>query len=447
MEGSSLKTRALEKSRATRAGTRAGAKALAKAAAKVELKSKASPKSSSDFNLAPIQFLLVSSPYEKKVCWVEIEDTKARGGKVNPLIDAGLELPQDIAVDRVRGLLYVADVDAKKVLQYKIAVVSDDPDESDVKKATKRKMITDGIQLPIVEDVAARWLSVDPQQGHLFYTDQDRNSINKVDFETIKRIMNGDFAASDLNYIAEAEAQAAEAVLLAAKKGKRAPPVPKPEIRELYSKASGDQHISKPAGLSTNGDDVFWGNEADGVSAGSLVEGETRPRAAPINVKTAAMVDTGGESSTETAGITTYPKVHATNENKVFGVVVTHNAVIYTAEKSSVYGVPRGGGPVATFTETMETPRGMVWDGDGTVYVADQVGSTVYSFASGILPDASNQPEMKRTVSLNDAFGVALLTEDDPGFNPDWAGTSPRGPLFGLVGGIALLNVFINYGA
>ena len=40
---------------------------------------------------------------------------------------------------------------------------------------------------------------------------------------------------------------------------------------------------------------------------------------------------------------------------------------------------------MVTLADSFQAPRGLAWDGDGTIFVADQAGSMVYSFPSGRL--------------------------------------------------------------
>jgi len=115
-------------------------------------------------------------------------------------------------------------------------------------------------------------------------------------------------------------------------------------------------------------------------------------------------------------------RVLSSNTDTVFGVAVTHNAAIYTDSAQFVYGVPLTangvpGGGVITFTDTLEAPRGIVWDGDGTVYVADQGGNTIYSLPVGRLAATSAE----RVVDLHDAYGLALLSETDPAWSTNQA--------------------------
>jgi DNA-binding beta-propeller fold protein YncE len=344
--------------------------------------------------LTPRQFLLISSPMEKKICYTALEDFKATPtGAVSPLIDSGLMSPQGIAVDKVGGFLYIADMDARKVFRYSLVV-------------KEGKLMTTGVQMTVVSGKVPRWVAVDMHQN-LYYSDPENGLVGKVDADTIDQIAAGEITAEDLVTRQEKEEEAlanaeAQANLAQMKMPPTAPPEPKPEMMMLYQKGA-NPHVARPSGIATNSVNVFWGNEASGTTAGAIVSGEVDPQAPAVALS-------GGESGQSSQAFSS--TVLAVNTNKVFGVTITHNAVVYSDAARSVYGVPMTGGPVATFTDQLEAPRGLAWDGDGTVYVADQAGSVVYSFPSGKL--AATQTS--RVVTLHDAFGVALLSELDPGF-------------------------------
>merc|ERR1719316_2532964 len=93
------------------------------------------------------QFLFVSSPAEKKVCWTELNNFKSTEGRVHPLIDSGLEAPTGIALDRIRGHLYVADYAAKKIFRYGYKVRT----TSDSSGGVKRSVTSTGVRLTVLQ--------------------------------------------------------------------------------------------------------------------------------------------------------------------------------------------------------------------------------------------------------------------------------------------------------
>jgi len=73
--------------------------------------------------------------------------------------------------------LFVADLDARKIIQYKI-VGEVDPE------TLQKSLKTYGTPTIIVQDIDVRWLTVD-QEGNIYYTDQTTSSINKITLELI----------------------------------------------------------------------------------------------------------------------------------------------------------------------------------------------------------------------------------------------------------------------
>merc|ERR1719181_226928 len=76
-----------------------------------------------------------------------------------------------------------------------------------------------------------------------------------------------------------------------------------------------------------------------------------------------------------------YPKMLAQNAPKAMGVCVARSNVFFTAENQILYGVKAAGGTVAEIYQHFVTPRGCAYDGEGTIYVADEDGS-VHSLPS-----------------------------------------------------------------
>jgi DNA-binding beta-propeller fold protein YncE len=350
----------------------------------------------------------MSSPKEQKIVYIEIKNLKAysphydwpvKPPRVSPLIDAGLTTPMGIAIDRTHGYIYVADLDASSIFRYKFFVADGQFGE--------KRLVSDGVQLTVVNNREARWCSCDIH-GNLYFTDQSSNSVFKLDYATIEELASEKFGASDLQTVAEAEEEElaqAEAAEKLAKSGNNMPqtppPPPKPIIHILYEKTE-NPNVMKPSGVATNGVNLFWANEKGGDSAGSVVEGEVHPIAPPVS---------GGEDSEGAPLFTT--RQLAGNSQAAFGVALTPSFIIYGDETQNVYGVKYSGGQVTTFTNKIQAPRGLAFDGDATAYVADQGSQAVYSFPCGILAPVG----ISRIVGFHDVFGLAILNENDPAWH------------------------------
>jgi hypothetical protein len=386
--------------------------------AKVGLRAHAKAKKGDEpEDLAPLQILIMSSPMEQKIVYVQLKNLKAyspqydwpvRPPRVSPLIDAGLTTPMGLAIDKTHGFLYVADLDGNSIFRYKFYV-------ADGVKGEK-KIISDGVQLTVVTGKEPRWCTCDIH-GNLYFTDQSSNSIFKVDYGTIGEIAAEKFKAEDLQTVQEAEEEAlaqAEAAEKLAKSGNKlpqpAPPPPKPIIHALYA-AGTAPNVVKPSGIATNGVRLYWANEKNGDKEGSVVEGEVHPVAPPV----------ADDSTTQGDEDAAPPEPHfedkavAKNAAGAFGVALTPSYILYGDETQYVYGVKYSGGAVSTFTSKIQQPRGIVYDGDATAYVADQGSQAVYSFPCGLLPGGS--VGISRIVGFHDVFGLAIINENDPAWH------------------------------
>lgn len=393
----------------------AGASRIRRAAA-ITTASSAGESSGGEFSptMTVAQFLFVSSPAEKKVCWTELENFKSTEGRVQPLIDSGLEAPNGIALDRINGHLYVADYAAKKIFRYRIKVKTEK--ESD--GTEKKSMSSDGVRLTVLEGFHPRWLSVDPR-GDLIFTNEDANSVNRLPYDTIEKIASGEVLPKNLVTVAEKDLEATSAALTATATAVDEEADPKYEVFSLYE-AGTNPHLAVPSGVYTDGVAIYWGNKGSGTEKGSVVEGSVQPTA-PLSSAT-----TGGIFETS---------IIANNTDQVYGVVKTRGALMFADELTRVYGVALSGGSVYELTDKVGEPRGLVWDGDNTVYIADQQSGKIWSMPSGRLSEG--QP-IEEATQLNDAFGLALLTERDEAFKSSAQGQGPGAGRLTLVAAAAL---------
>lgn len=351
--------------------------------------------------LTPLQFLLVSSPAERKVGYIQMRNFQGANAEISALVDSGLGAPHGIAFDRQRGDLYVTDTVARKIFRFGVMVQEGDDGSY--------SLVTDGDRLTVVENKLSRWVAVD-NSGDLYFTDDEANSVNKITADVMDQIAQGIFQGRDLvtvsESILESEAAAAASSELAAGATTTEAPSPEPRILAFYE-AAANPHVALPGGILTDSISLYWAN---GANAGSVVQGSTHPEA-PVGLAHGARA-----ASFETT-------VVANSTGPVFGVSKTHNLIIYTSG-GSVYGVSRNGGDPIAFTNGLEQPRGLVWDGDSTIFVADQAGNTVYSLPCGRL---SESMPLAHAFDFNDVFGLALLEGTDPAFEIR-AGAEHRAP-------------------
>jgi sugar lactone lactonase YvrE len=265
-----------------------------------------------------------------------------------PLISEGLESPVGLAMDQARHGLYVADPQALKIYRYIVTATS------------TGLMVGEAVQ--VVSNFQARWVAVD-SHGNLFFSDEQNNAIYKVDKSQLvnpaTNFLEGETVA---HYIDDEVAE----------------PV------KLYD-ASKTPEVSAPGGVAVDNYRVFWTNKVLGTQHGSVVQGfEEPPPGAP-----------------------TLAEKVADNTLKVYGVCLSHSNIYFTDDKTFMYGMKKVGGAIATISEKMKGPRGCAFDGDGTVYFADETGNAVMSLPGNI----HNLAPMKlhKAFTLNGPFGLAVF--------------------------------------
>lgn len=334
--------------------------------------------------------LLITSPMEAKVCYVQVSSFRAIGGAVQPLIDSGLMAPYGIAYDMDDLSIFVTDVSARKIFYYKLAV------QQVSGFAYPYKVTVVGERKEILNNVNSKWVSV--YAGELYYSDEEARTINKISKHTIGRLVTGQITSADLigqaEMTSEALAESSASVNLAAvtRPTSSEDPLQMPVVVTLYQ-ASANPHVGVPGGLVADGVNLFWVNAGEGTEKGTVVQGEMVP-AAPANLA-------GGSGA---GTFETFPL--ANNSAVAYGIAETYNMLVYTSGSTEVYGISRSGGSPIIMTRQMQQARGVVWDGDGTVYIADQGASTIYSMPCGRM--AENLP-MDTTVDFHDAYGLAIL--------------------------------------
>jgi len=329
--------------------------------------------------LTPKQFLLISSPSEKKIVYTELKNFKSITGRTFALVDSGLSEPRDLAFDGERGALYVADSGAKKIYRYHVY-----RQES----GGSVGLITDGVQLCVSQNADVSWVNVD-LNGDVFYSDATAQTINRIPVDVIDMLAKGQYSASDLILLSEKSLESGGGAMsnLASK-----------YVYSVYE-GSVNPHVTTPGGLVSDGARIYWTNALSGRSAGSIVEGEVSPQLP--------------EPKNGEAVATAFPSRVLANETDTgYGVTKSNKYVFYAAEKNGV-GVVTGvteGGATFDFMTGLAAPRGLTWDGDQTIYVADEGAGTVYSFPGGRL--MTGAPFTKSAV-LRGAFGLAVFSEQD----------------------------------
>lgn len=101
-------------------------------------------------------------------------------------------------------------------------------------------------------------------------------------------------------------------------------------------------------------------------------------------------------------------EVLASNLPKAYGLCLGTNLVYYTDTQGSVFAAQRTGGGVRTLTNALKSPRGCVWDGHSTVYVADREANAVFALQSSM--SSNSHTTVRKAVDFDGAFGVAVFS-------------------------------------
>lgn len=296
-------------------------------------------------------------PFEKDVDVGQAQAVEAANGgammdpSVNPqTLISGLKGPIGLAVDMPRHGLYVADPEAMKIYRYVL-----------IPTATGLEV---GDQMEVVSNKAARWIAVDAI-GSLFFTDEGNNVIYKVPATQLVK-------DADMSFMTSGAAVGSYTSDLST-------PI------SLYDGTSVSA-VSAPGGVAVDNFRVFWSNKVFGTQVGSVVQGYETPSAAnPTAVTPVAL-----------------------NAIKVYGVCLSSSNVYFTDDKTFMYGVKKVGGAIATISEKMLGPRGCSWDGDGTVYVADETGNQVWSFPANM--KSLSPQRLDKAFQVQGPSGVAVFT-------------------------------------
>lgn len=249
---------------------------------------------------------------------------------------AGLISPGPIALDEANARLFVADGPMLTVYWYQLIKLPDG------------KLNTDGRRHVCLTDFVATWLAVD-STGNLFLSGKaivpPVTAMNKP---------------TDVGlFMWPVIAIVTGATKMVVHEG-------------LWNKGnSGGQVLSyDPSGIAVDGGTIFFGNAKAGTAHGSLIKAPVSPPDMNPSGSISSMAD---------------------NEDSVTGVCVALRYIFY-ATPNGIYGVPKtkSGASCANdgcklITDVPKNPKGMTWDGDGTIFIAADDG--VYT-----IPSANNEP-------------------------------------------------------
>lgn len=268
--------------------------------------------------------------------------------------------PRGLAVDSLRKVLYVVDGNNGQGSKLYAA------------RMFHGKTGYMGCEAPVVvaENLQSHWVAVD-FRGKAFFV--AGNQIWSVPSTVVSEKLDGTAVVTD----AESQESSAgttnqDGTLFADKR-----------FQMVYNGES-IKGVNTPHGLAVDGYRLFWSNGENGKADGTVASGLEDPM-----------------------GATSVSKL-ATNLDKAYGVCLTPQRVFYTDVESNVFSTKTNGGTTLTVTDKLQKPRGCVFDGDGTVFIADEGGNKIVCFAGA----AAELGPRKLSVSIDGVtapFGLAVL--------------------------------------
>lgn len=345
----------------------------------------------------PADMLLISMPMDRKVSYVQLKNFKAEANVVLPLIDGGLGTPYGLAWDAPRSALYVCDETLRMIFRVEVEAF---------KCLRQCKGIPYHLRTrgkhTVVEGVKAAWADVD-SKGNLYFSDQLTDSVNKLSIEFIEEMTadNPKISAKDLARVPEAVYAGQEAAREAFEDSstrKATTSKPEPAIYELYAKTL-SATVGTPAGIAVIGNNLYWTNSLGGFSHGSLSMGFTSPHVKP--------------ATSEDEDLPTFPSTMVTNiSGSTYGLALTSNKYVFTDYQGKVWASSRASKEeVVPITTELAKPRGIAWDREDTIYVADQGSNNVVSMPAGM---SREHAPVSWAVDIQGPFGLAFMSKSDP---------------------------------
>jgi hypothetical protein len=334
-----------------------------------------------------------------------------QGGKVKAhvLVATGLHTPKGLAFDSNDGLLYVADSGAQKVFRYKVIVDNSEEGKPTLSATHSRQTVLEHVG-PV------EWITLD-DDGNLFYSAPQTNSINKVPTEVMQGLARGEIQASAMTVISETTLEVNQVV--ASKKnasqksdiGPTDPPDVQPHILSLYE-AKVNPHVSRPAAIWVDGPHIFWTNQQNGNIAGTVVQGQADPKIEA--------------NSTKGIGTPFASEALINISSSGGGLAKVGKRICFvrndTRTNSSIISsfVP-GSNIVLDWVQSLERPRALAWDKERSMFVADEIAGAVYEVAVG---KAMADAPTTSVVSVPGAYGVVVTSSTDQWFDANTVNTA-----------------------
>lgn len=297
------------------------------------------------------RYFVASFPGQGKIVYLR-EGTKV----LRDLIVGGHESLGAIAVDQTNARLYVADNAVQKIFWYQLVALPDG------------RLTTDGRKNVAIVTVDTKTLTCDGQ-GNLYVGGQAITAVTPSAPAPPVSIMKFSWYQLTIG----------DTSIL--------------NIAGIWNtKNSGDPpKMFNPSSMVTDGFRIFWGNANQGGTHGAVVEAPV----SPPDTNPAGSIKVHVDQGEEVGSVALTPEfLFYSTENGIFATPVykkeqgcgrpaeNKKEKLNPAKLSLKNGGGGAPGPCRMITNEITKTKGMVWDGDGTVYALDPT-SGIYSFPSG----------------------------------------------------------------
>jgi hypothetical protein len=164
--------------------------------------------------------------------------------------------------------------------------------------------------------------------------------------------------------------------------------------------------VSNPMDIATDGYHVYWANKLGGEVPGTVAVAPEMP---------------GGVA-----------KAVASNDQGAVGLCLARGNIFYTGNSAGLFAVKQTGGPIAEISKSLTAPQSCVYDGEGTVYVADSGDNHLYSFPAVL--NIRPLRKLTKVTSVDSPSHIVIFAATDNDlqgevqdqYNPDMAAAGPR---------------------
>lgn len=309
-----------------------------------------------------VRFILISSPSTSSIYYATLPtaseqalSAKERVPRGVSVLISGLQEPQSIALfegsAQLGATLYVADTKAQAVYGFILRRIAFD-------------FLTVGAQMTVLQGVTASGLAADGFGNLVVST--DKGEIGMIHVEELFDLMN-----------ARSGGNGTTLVPFAGNGDKAA------------SGAGGGAALKQPAGLAADGFFVYVANSGGDATSGTILKGPQFKEA----------------NSTGLAAIAANTDV---SEATAVNLCLARDNVFFTGNTNSLYAVKTGGGSIVEVANGFKEPRGVAYDEESTVFVADEGRDLVFSLP-GNFGSLRTFNDTAQVYSVKGPSGLAIL--------------------------------------